>query len=163
MRIGVLSDTHILNGKTTELPKKLILDFKNVSMIIHAGDIVDFSVLAKLKELCPHVKAVWGNMDPVKLKEKLPEKEIIEIGNYRIGITHGWGHPNKLVEALKNSFKKDKVNVIIFGHSHLPYNKEENGILFFNPGSPTDKVFASYNSYGIIEINGKIKASIIKI
>lgn len=162
MRIGVLSDTHI-NDKTKELPEKLLLDFKNVSMIIHAGDILDSSVLIKLKEICPNVKAVWGNMDPVKLKEKLPEKEIIEAGNYRIGVMHGWGHPGKLIEILKNSFKGDKVNIIIFGHSHSPFNKEENNILFFNPGSPTDKVFSPYNSYGIIEINEKIKASIIKI
>jgi len=36
--------------------------------------------------------------------------------------------------------------------------------IYFNPGSPTDTIFAPYQSYGILEINGKeIKRSIVKI
>jgi predicted phosphodiesterase len=42
-------------------------------------------------------------------------------------------------------------------------NEKIGKILFFNPGSATDKVFAPYNSYGIIEVNDKIDAKIIKI
>jgi len=64
---------------------------------------------------------------------------------------------------LTEAFKNDKVDLIIFGHSHCGLNEKKGGILFFNPGSATDKVFAPYNSYGIIEINDKIKATIIRI
>ena len=40
----------------------------------------------------------------------------------------------------------------------------KDGVLFFNPGSPTDKVFAAYNSYGILEINDKkVEGKIVKI
>ncbi len=38
------------------------------------------------------------------------------------------------------------------------------GIIYFNPGSSTDKVFAPYNSYGVLEIkDNKIIPHIIKL
>ena len=160
MKIGVISDTH-LSDKTQELPEKILEDFKSVDMIIHAGDLIDLEVLEKLKAICKNVKAVWGNMDPYEVKKKLPEKEFLKIGNYKIGVMHGYGHPDKLVGLLTSVFKDDNVDLIIFGHAHYSMNEKVGRILFFNPGSPTDKMFAPYNSYGIIEINDKIEARII--
>ena len=55
------------------------------------------------------------------------------------------------------------MDVIVFGHSHSPVNELRDGILFFNPGSPTDKIFAKYNSYGILTINKEIKGEIIRL
>ena len=162
MKIGVISDTHI-RDKAKNIPQKILDEFKGVDMIIHAGDLVDLSVLDKLKDICPNVKAVWGNMDPEEVRKKLPEKEILQVGNCRIGVMHGYGAPNHLVELLSSVFKDDNVNLIIFGHSHAGLNEKKGNILFFNPGSPLDKIFAPYNSYGIIEINDKIKARIIRI
>jgi putative phosphoesterase len=162
MRIGVISDTHI-RDKSQALPQKMLEEFKHVDMIIHAGDLVDLSVLDKLKGLCAKVIAVRGNMDPEEVRKILPEKEIIEVGNYKIGLMHGHGAPANLMELLASAFKNDKVDVIIFGHSHSGINEKRGNVLFFNPGSLTDKMFAPYNSYGIIEINGEIKARIVKI
>lgn len=132
-------------------------------MIVHAGDLADLSVLNKLRSICSNVKAVRGNMDPAVLKKELPEKEIFKIGGFKIGVMHGYGPPNNLIELLTSAFKEEKLDLIIFGHSHSPFNEKRNGILFFNPGSATDKIFSSYNSYGIIEINDKIEGRIIKI
>ena len=162
MKIGVISDTHIPD-RAKEIPQKILDEFKNVDMVIHAGDLADISVLDKLRKVCKNVTAVWGNMDPEEVKNSLPEKTILKIGKYRIGVIHGFGAPNKLIESLESIFKCDNVNIIIFGHAHYSVNEERNGILFFNPGTPTDKVFSQYNSYGIIEINDKIDAKIIKI
>jgi len=162
MRIGVISDTHIPE-KALGLPEKVVKDLKKVDMIIHAGDLIALSVIDMLKNICPNVKAVYGNMDPWEIRENLPEKEIIKIKKHRIGITHGHGHPHYIIETVKKTFQKDKVEVIIFGHSHQPLNEERDGILYFNPGSLTDKIFAPYNSYGIIEINDTIKAWIVRI
>ncbi|MFA5156256.1 MAG: metallophosphoesterase [Candidatus Omnitrophota bacterium] len=161
-RIGVISDTHISN-KQDELPAKIIAAFKAVDMIIHCGDILDLGVLDKLRQLCPDVRAVAGNMDSAETKEILPEKEIITVGKYKIGVAHGYGHPAGLAGAMEKIFKADAVDAIVFGHSHTPLNERRKGILFFNPGSPTDKVFAPFNSYGILEINDRIKGKIIKI
>ncbi len=162
MKIGVISDTHIPD-KTGDIPKKVLDEFKGVDMVIHAGDFVDLSVLEKLKNICGNVKAVWGNMDYAQVKEELSEKQLLDIGKYKIGLMHGYGAPDKLIGILSSVFKDKGVDLIIFGHSHAPVNEKRGEILFFNPGSPTDKVFASYNSFGIIEINDKIEARIVKI
>jgi len=80
----------------------------------------------------------------------------------KVGIIHGWGARSMLAEVIKDAFEADNPDIIIFGHSHQSMNERVDGILFFNPGSATD-VAADYNSYGIIEIDAKITARIIKI
>jgi putative phosphoesterase len=162
MKIGVIADTHIPD-RANEIPPKVLEAFKNVDMIIHAGDFVDIGILDKLKSICKDVKVVWGNMDPYEIREKVPEKQIISIGHHRIGLVHGYGHPNNLIGLVTGIFKDDHVDLIIFGHSHNAFNEKRGDILYFNPGSPTDTTFAPFNSYGLIEINDKIEAKIIKI
>ena len=162
MRIGVISDTHI-TSKSDSLPKEILEAFKNVDMIIHAGDLVELSALEKLKQSCKNIRAVYGNMDSLEVKSKLPAKDIITIENHKVGVTHGYGGPVNIREKIADMFKDQKVDIIIYGHSHTPFNEKINNILYFNPGSPTDKIFAPYNSYGILEINDKIEAKIIKI
>lgn len=162
MRIGVIADTHIPD-RAKDIPKQVLDDFKDVDMVIHGGDLIDLSVLKKIKTVCTNIKAVYGNMDHYEVRENLPEKEIFKIENYRVGVMHGYGAPSNLIELLERLFKNDNVNLIIFGHSHTALCEKKNNILYFNPGSPTDKIFSAYNSYGIIEINDKIEARIIKI
>lgn len=162
MRIGVIADTHIPD-RAKEIPEKILEDFKKVDMVIHAGDLVDLSVIDELKSVCADVRAVWGNMDPHEVRARLPEKEIIQAGNYKIGLIHGYGSPAKLMELAAGIFKNDHVDIIIFGHAHSPVNEKKEGVIYFNPGSPTDKIYCPYNSYGIIEINDKIEAKIIKL
>lgn len=162
MRIGVIADTHIPD-RAKEIPKIILEEFKRVDMVVHAGDLVDLGVLDKLRSACSQVKAVRGNMDPEAVRNKLPEKEIFKIGNYRFGVMHGYGAPSSLIGLLDSIFKNDNVDVIIYGHSHHGTSEKRGNTLFFNPGSPTDKIFSPYNSYGIIEINDKIEARIIKL
>jgi putative phosphoesterase len=162
MIIGVLSDTHI-SDSATKLPKEILEAFKKADMIIHAGDLVNISVLEELQKCCPNVKAVFGNMDPYEVRRLLAEKEIIKVGSHTIGLMHGVGTPGNLQNLLLDTFKNDNVDIIIFGHSHAPCNEIREGVLLFNPGSVTDKIYAKYNSYGIIEITDKIEANIIKI
>ncbi len=161
VKIGVVSDTHIIDGN--DLPKEFLRIFSAMDLILHAGDIISLSVIDALKQLGPQVKAVWGNMDPPQLKRALPEKEIIKVGGFCIGLTHGSGAPVNLIDTVREKFKNNKVDCIVYGHSHTPYNKIYQGILYFNPGSLTDKFFAPYNSYGILEINKRIEAKIIKL
>lgn len=161
-RIGVISDTHIPD-RGSLIPPKVLEDFRKVEMIIHAGDLVNLHVLDQLKEVCSNVVAVCGNMDPQEVRNELPAKRIVQVGRYKIGVMHGFGAPGRLVEVLSKEFKDDPVDIIIFGHSHNAFNENIGGVLYFNPGSATDKVFAAFNSYGIIELNDKIEARIEKI
>jgi putative phosphoesterase len=162
MKIGVISDTHI-SDKSQELPEKIKEAFRGVDMIIHVGDLVNLSVIDKLKKICPDVRGVCGNMDPDEVRKNLREKEIITAGKFRLGVTHGIGAPANLIDVATETFKNDRVDVIIFGHSHNGLSLVKNGILYFNPGSPTDKIYAKANSVGIIEINDRIEGKIVEI
>jgi len=151
MRIAVLADTHV--HMLEHLPRKIIDALSTVDLIIHAGDFTDVQVLKELKRIRA-VKAVQGNMDSTELKTVLPVKEIIEVENKRIGITHGSGSPWGIEERVREMFESDRIDIIVYGHSHRSQNKVINDILFFNPGKATD-------SFGILTIDGEAKGEII--
>ena len=160
MRILVISDTHIPRS-AQDLPEAIYKEIENVDMIVHAGDFVEKELLDKFKSL-RDTKAVCGNMDSNEIRHVLNQKEVFTVGKVRIGLIHGYGAPSNLLETVRGEFKD--VDAIIFGHSHAALNIVKDGILFFNPGSPTDKIFAQSNSYGILEVTGtKIEGKIVKI
>lgn len=161
IKVGVISDTHI--SSFADLPEKILQDLSDANLILHAGDLVSLDVLRGLKGTGIKIYAVWGNMDPLEIKHLLPEKEIIQIDQFRIGLTHGIGAPPNLKKVVREKFKNEKIDCIVYGHSHSPNNEIDQGILYFNPGSPTDKFFAPYNSYGILLIDKDISGKIIKI
>lgn len=161
MKIGVVADTHI-SGDTKKIPSEIYDHFRGVDLILHAGDLVELWVLKELGKLAP-VKGVYGNMDPIGVRRNLPSKDIIKTGRFKIGLIHGSGPPAGLLRKVKEIFKNDRVDVIVFGHSHNPLNLVKDGVLFFNPGSPTDELFAPYKSCGILEIDSEIKGQIIKL
>jgi len=151
MKIAVLADTHV--NTLEHFPKKIIDAISTVDLIIHAGDFTDVQVLKELKRLRV-VKAVQGNMDSMELKTMLPVKEIVEIESKRIGITHGSDSPWGIEERVRKIFELDRIDVIVYGHSHKAQNKVMNDILLFNPGKATD-------SFGILTIDGAVKGEII--
>ena len=158
MKIGVVSDTH-----SFEIPKQLLTDFKKVDLIVHAGDFCskkDLNVFTQFKE----VKAVHGNMDDAELCRLLPRRQIFDCGKFKIGLFHGEGSSGKILETVQKEFKNDKVDAVIFGHSHHPFNEVVNKVLYFNPGSPNDTFRAPYCSYGILDIaKDNIVGKIIKV
>ncbi|MFC1709422.1 metallophosphoesterase family protein [Candidatus Omnitrophota bacterium] len=160
MKIGVISDTHIPE-KATGIPKEIYSAFKGVDLILHAGDLVSLDAIKSLEKIAP-LKAVCGNMDTPETKKILKEKEVINAGKFKIGLIHGRGGPSNLINFVKSAFR-EKMDVIVFGHSHTPVNEKIEGTLFFNPGSSTDTMFAPYLSYGIIEINDEIEAKIVRL
>jgi len=151
VRIGVLSDTHIHLAE--EIPPAILKVFPEVDLIVHAGDFVGSEVLEGLKRL-GEVKAVHGNVDSMKLRSLLPEKELFEAGNKKIGITHGWGSPEGIEHRVRGLF--DDVDIIIYGHSHWAKIEQIGGVLFFNPGP-------GWQSFGILTIDEDVKSEIIRI
>ena len=151
MRMAILADTHVNNVE--DLPKKIINALSTVDLIIHAGDFTDVQLLRDLKELSK-VKAVQGNMDSTELKAILPAKAIVEIKNKRIGITHGSGSPWGIEERVRKVFESDRIDILVYGHSHQSQNKVIKDILLLNPGKATD-------SFGILTIGAGVKGEII--
>ncbi len=162
MKIVVLSDTHI-PVNCPDIPEKIYRDIKSADLLLHAGDIASVDFLNKLQGACPRLKAVYGNMDEMQVRKMLPQKQTIRLNKHTIGLIHGRGAPAGLLELVQNEFVKERPDIIVFGHSHKPLSTEKNGILFFNPGSPTDKIFTTVNSYGIITINDTVETKIIEV
>jgi putative phosphoesterase len=158
MRIGVISDTH-LNEPTSEFRGVIEAHFKGVDKILHAGDFVDWKIaeyLSSQKELI----AVCGNMDPSDIQKAFPQKRMIVIDGFKIGLTHGGGSPFGMESRVRGEF--DDVDVIVYGHTHTPANRRVKDLLFFNPGSPT-RSFIQHSTLGILHIGDKIEGEIIKI
>ncbi|MBI5416169.1 MAG: metallophosphoesterase family protein [Candidatus Omnitrophica bacterium] len=158
MKIGVVSDTHSL-----DIPAEMLEDFKKMDLIIHAGDFctsLDLETFRRIKE----VRAVCGNMDEAQLRRVLPRREIFTLAGVAVGIFHGEGPRERTLETVRKEFHGQKPDVVVFGHSHQPFNQEIDGVLYFNPGSPSDGFTAPYRSYGVLEIeSGKIKGKIVKL
>jgi predicted phosphodiesterase len=54
--------------------------------------------------------------------------------------------------------------VVVFGHSHIPLNEENDGQLLLNPGSPTWKRQAPFTSMGLLWIEGdSVEAEIFPV
>ena len=160
VKILVLSDTHIPIA-AQDLPEEIYKAIEDVDMIFHAGDLIDAGVLEKLKSL-KETRAVRGNMDSKELCMALNAKEVINIGRFKIGLIHGYGAPSEIMPTVRREF--GKIDVLVFGHSHAAMNVKKDGVLYFNPGSPTDRIFASKNTYGILEVTDeKVEGTIIDI
>jgi len=154
--IGVISDTHV--SGSGELPKVVFEIFRGVDLILHAGDMTDEAVIDDLKKIAP-VIAVRGNLDWADL----PDRLIIHIGNFDIGLWHGTGAPEGIIGRAYDAFNGYEVDAIVFGHSHQVVNEVRHNILFFNTGSPTDRLFTTFNSVGILHLDGSIKGKIIPV
>lgn len=154
IKIGVLSDTHLytVNDTLRELLKK---DFHDIDILIHAGDMTSINVYEYLKNW--NLMAVRGNMDDFDLKDIVPHKRIEVINNKKIGIVHGSGSPYGIEERVRREFDDD-IDIIIFGHSHVPVKKDINNVIFFNPGS-----FRDSKTAGIIEFGEQINFRILNI
>ena len=159
IRIGVLADTHA--ESVSNIPPTVLKDFAGLDLIVHLGDFDSPQFLEELKTL-GNFSGVYGNHD-YAIKDLLPEKDILRINGKRIGLIHGHGCsvPFGLTRGLRKHFKKDDVDAILYGHTHLAVNKtEEDGILFFNPGSAIARFPAAQNSYGILTVGDTVTATI---
>lgn len=146
MKIGVLSDTH-LASVTEDFKKMLKRQFSDVDMIIHGGDMTSVSVYDYLSNW--ELKAVRGNMDDHDLGALLPVKRVELIMGKKIGIIHGRGSPYTIEDVVLGEFKD--IDVIVFGHSHIPANLKRAGVMMFNPGSYRGS-YSHKGTVGIIEI-----------
>jgi putative phosphoesterase len=160
MKIGVFSDTHLKSAKG--LPRKALDLISSVDAIIHAGDYQDISIVETLTDL-KDFYGVFGNMDSGHIRAVLPEKRVVELNGFKIGITHGWGAPKGIESRVRAFFSEEDLSAIVFGHSHTPCNKVIDHILFFNPGSPTDKRQTEHRTMGILTLDKSISGEIIHL
>jgi hypothetical protein len=151
--IGLISDTHVPK-RALSIPHRVFEVFQNVDFIIHAGDLVELSVIDELEQVAP-VLAVHGNMDAQEVNEALPVLNSLKIFDWKIGVMHDPSvlqSSGKMVEIAK----KEGFNVFVYGHTHAPRIKWDGETLCINPGSPTDPAsFLNKPSVGLLKITKK--------
>jgi len=151
-RVGVISDTHIPQFK--KLPEATWEHFAGVELIIHAGDLSILRVIAELETIAP-VVAVQGNIEEEEVMRTLPIKREIVVGHCRIGIVHILGDARTRERVARQEFPGARC--VVFGHSHVPWNQEYDGLVLFNPGSATDRRRQPQCSIGLLHIDDETK------
>jgi putative phosphoesterase len=143
--IGLISDTHF-GERLFDLPKELFEIWKNISLILHAGDIGDKNVLDQLGKIAP-VVAVHGNDEPEATKYQFPNKQIISIYGHKILLWHShyedpkeekarriglWGPKLDRIAALGENIGAD---IVVYGHTHVPMISNNGKTILINPGA----------------------------
>jgi putative phosphoesterase len=159
VRIGVISDTHIPR-RGRQLPPQVAELFAGVELILHAGDINDWSVLRELNAIA-WTEAVAGNTDSAAMADILGYRKTLQLCGLQIGLTHGHlGRGRTTPERAWHTFPQ--ADVVVFGHSHQPYNHVHRGVLLLNPGSATDKRREPKFSVAILTLDQRPQAEILR-
>jgi putative phosphoesterase len=154
----VIADTHIPR-RAEVLPEGLEPYFKRANLAMHAGDLMDPALLNELATYAP-VRVVRGNLDPPEAD--LPVTRELCCGGVRIAMIHDSGRKEGRRNRLKRLFPDARV--VVFGHSHIPFLEDEDGLLLLNPGSPTDKRRQPEHTFALLYIEeGSVRAEILAL
>ena len=134
--LAVISDTHMPRG-TRRLSEACFTRLSKADLILHAGDLASVAFLAELDSVGPPVKAVRGNVDEPALQRALPERRVVPVGEWRVGIVHDAGPAPRREARLISAFPG--CAAIVYGHTHVPQIHRRAGVWILNPGSPTER------------------------
>ena len=137
MLIGLISDIH---GRLPESAKDALA---GCDAILCAGDVESQRVLWELDTIAPTV-AVMGNCDRYAgLQADLPAVASPKFDGVRFFMTH---RPQDIGTPA------DDVDVVVYGHTHVPVAEKRDGKLYVNPGSTTFPRGGSDCSCAVMEI-----------
>lgn len=180
VRIGLLSDTHLDSRRIppwrwwdrwitagtarAELLAILRHRMRGVDEIWHAGDVGDPRLLDEIEEeVGASVQVVRGHADGGRWGRRLPPILRREIAGARCAVVHGGGTPRYILDRIMYGIGWSW-DVVVFGHTHRPLVRRRDGVLFVNPGSPSDHRFTPYRSIALLEIqDGRCDAQLIDL
>lgn len=157
MRLVVCGDTH---GRLNPLKKELD-KLKGADMLLHTGDFYQDGIELG-RRLGIKTLVVVGNCD---VGQSQPAEEVFEAEGYRFLLTHGhlYRVKNHLI-GLKLRAEEIEADIVVFGHTHVPYWENVDGIWFLNPGSASWPRFDEYGTYAVLEVApDSVKASIVTL
>jgi len=153
--IAVLSDTH---GKPH--PNLFpALERNRPSLILHAGDVGDLDLITELEGISQTV-FVRGNTDPtgpmwpesVSLRIRLEASRRLDLLLLHFAVARL--RLNKETQILLH---ENPAQIVVYGHSHIPFlGKQENTVLF-NPGSAGPPRMGLPITMGLIEISDQLR------
>ncbi|MCM1293135.1 MAG: metallophosphatase family protein [Bacteroides sp.] len=130
-RIGILSDTHSC------WDDRYSKHFGDCDEIWHAGDVGDISVIERLQNISPVVRAVSGNIDGAVVRRHCPEQMIFDVEGIRVFMTHIGGYPGKYNRGIESVLRSNHVRLMVCGHSHILKVMPDHSLnlLHINPGA----------------------------
>lgn len=149
MKIGLLSDTHSF------LDPKVFDYFQACDEIWHGGDF-GIGVLEQLENFKP-VRAVFGNIDDLELRTRLPEDLWFTCEGLSVFMTHIGGAPPNYNPRVKKILSARIPDILICGHSHILRIKKDasyKNMLYLNPGAAGNHGFHSVKTLVRFEISG---------
>jgi putative phosphoesterase len=149
-KIGVISDTHGL------LRPEALAALRGSDLILHAGDIGSPDVLDQLAQIAK-VTAIRGNNDDAPWARKIADTVRIEIERVSIFMLHN-------LKELAIDPAREKIDIVIAGHSHRPSSERRENVLFLNPGSAGPRRFKLPISVAELEIDGaNVQSRIVEL
>ena len=127
----------------------MVSHLESADLILHAGDLLVENVLYELEHYAP-VRAVKGNVDGWDVR--LPETLEFDVGDVSVAMIHDAGPKKGRWRRMRRRFPGAKI--VVFGHSHIPWIEDEDGLMLLNPGSPTDRRRAPDHTFALLRVEG---------
>ena len=124
--VGILSDNH------GDWPPHITESLVGVDAIIHAGDIGPYKLVLDMEAIAP-TTVVLGNTDG---DMPINESAVVTLDGKKFFVQH-IVDPHRLQASLRERLKRIEPDVVVFGHTHMPFCETLGGVLFLNPGSVT--------------------------
>ena len=157
MLVGIISDTH------SYMDPRAISLLQGVDHILHAGDIGSIDIIQELRNIAP-VTLVRGYVDLGGPTSLFPAEETLELEGHRIFLTHELKPPKSDADPSLALYQKAGIQVVVYGHSHIAYQRRWSNILFFNPGAAGKRRFKVVPSIGFITLTeSDVRASITSL
>lgn len=141
MKVLVISDSH---RRLEKLIKIYELERPDVVLCAgdHCNDGEELSFVHPDSRYC----IVRGNCDI--FDRKYSDEMTVELEGKKILLAHGHEYGVKYsYDSIFEKAKQLKCDMAIFGHTHIPYKEDREGITLFNPGAVKD------GEYGILNID----------
>ncbi len=146
MRIVVFSDSH---GKYDVLERIIERHLEDAELFIHLGDGEREFELISYVYTNKKMLFVSGNCD---FSSSKPNYDIVDVAGKKIFFTHGDGFGVKLgLDSAIKEARKFHADILLYGHTHIPFVSYEDGLYIMNPGS-CGRPRVGGPSYGIIDI-----------
>lgn len=154
----VFSDSHGRDEKMLDIIKR----HKEAEGIFFLGDIENYG--DRLRNSIPGpVYMVRGNCDwSLRAQDFL----VFPLHGHRIAMTHGHRqHVNMGIDTLKYWALEKEADVVMYGHTHVPFVEQTSTMTILNPGSISRPRQSEHiPTYGLIDFidNGEIMVEICK-
>ena len=143
MRYIIFSDSHGMSGNMRTAIKRNLVPGAGLDGMLFCGDGFDGAKL--VAKDCDQPSAP-GKSDPAEV--------LAELAGHKILLIHGHRHyVTDSTDFAEDRARKAGAEVLLFGHTHIRYERYVNNLYIFNPGSialPRD----GRPSFGILELHG---------